>query len=71
MYLLENTVRTITLDGIVGDPAQHCELGSFSEPEAVAHPREEMRETVMASSNALGDASASTGEGQCPDAVRT
>jgi hypothetical protein len=50
------------------NPAQ---LGSFSEQEAVAHPRKEMRETVMASSNALGDVSASTGEGQRVDAVMT
>jgi hypothetical protein len=50
------------------NPAQ---LGSFSEQEAVAHPRKEMRETVMASSNALGDVSASTGEGQRVDAVVT
>lgn len=71
VHLLENIVRTITLDGIVSNPTQHCELGGFAQQEAVAHPGEEMREAVMASPDALWDTGASTSEGKRTDAVRS
>lgn len=35
--------RTVALNGIVGDTAQHSELGVLVQTEALTHPGEEMR----------------------------
>ena len=60
---------TVSLNGIVGDPTQHGEFGGPIQPKPLAHPGEEMRQTEVATSHALGDTGTPTGEGQGSYAV--
>ena len=55
-------MRTISLDGIVSNPAEHRELGVLIKAEALTHPGEEVGQTVMSTSHTLGNTRASTRE---------
>lgn len=41
----------------MGDTTQHGELGMLPKPKPFAHPREEVSETVVSSSDTLRDSS--------------
>lgn len=61
---------TISLNRIVSDAAQHSELGMRSQPKSFPHPREEMRQTVMATPHALGHTRTPTRKRKRPNTIR-
>lgn len=55
----------------MGNATEHGELRLFAQPEPLAHPGEEVRQTVMPTLDALRDSCTPTREGQGTDTVRT
>ena len=54
---------TISLNGIVGDTAEHSKFGKLSNAELMAHPREKVSQTIMSTLNSLGYSCAPACEG--------
>ena len=61
--------RTVALNGIMRNSAQHCKLGILIQIKTLSHPWEEVRQAVVSSSDALGDACATASERQGTNAV--
>lgn len=55
----------------MGDTTEHRELGVFAKAKPFAHPREEVRQAIMSSLDALRDTRAPARERQGPHAVGT
>ena len=55
----------------MGDSTQHREPLRRRQAEPLTHPREEVRQTVMSTLNALGNTGTSTGETQSGVTVRS
>lgn len=68
---MELLILTISLDRVVSNTTEHRELGEFAQRKSLAHPREEMGQTVVASLHAFWNARATTREGQGTDTIRS
>lgn len=55
----------------MSNTTEHGELREFAQPKFLAHPREEMGQTVVTSLHSFRDACATTREGQGTDAIRS
>ena len=60
---------TISLDGVMSDSTEHCELRMLSDPEALPHPREEVGETIVSAPDTLWNARTSACERKSTYAV--
>jgi hypothetical protein len=60
---------TIPLNRVVGDTTKHCKFGSLSNVELVAHPWEEVGQTMMSTFDSLRYPGASTRERQSGNTI--
>jgi len=63
--------RTIPLNGIMSNPAQHRELRVPIQPKPLPHPREEMSQAVMSTLDTLRYSCAARCEAECRRRVGT
>ena len=55
----------------MSNTTEHGELGEFTQHKSLAHPREEMSQTVVTSLDAFWDAGTATCEGQGTNTIRS